>query len=208
MPGIERVLLMCLARALSSRISSRSFLLAIAVLVFSPEALADDDAAASTSTIESGGYGAPELKLTSVNGSAGLLLGSQGGWIINHHFVLGGAGYGLATDAESVSNGTKTTIDFGYGGVRPAVIVGSEASMFHLTGGVLLGGMGVSRDGGSSAVTWVIEPDLGAEMTVKKWLRVSLAGTYRIAGAASDVNLRSGQLSGPAASLAVKFGAF
>jgi hypothetical protein len=98
-------------------------------------------------------------------------------------------------------------VKLGYGGVRLGGILGGEGPV-HFTGGVLLGGAAVGRGDGDSAGTWAIEPDAGVEATVTSWLRVSLAGSYRFLGAADEVHLRSAQLSGPAAGLAVKLGSF
>jgi hypothetical protein len=38
-----------------------------------------------------------DTKFTSILASPALLVGAQGGWIINHRFILGLGGYGLAT---------------------------------------------------------------------------------------------------------------
>ncbi len=51
--------------------------------------------------IESGGFGGPAVKVTSINGETAVLIGGCGGWIINHTFVLGGAGYGLVTNVNA-----------------------------------------------------------------------------------------------------------
>ncbi|MCB0804675.1 MAG: hypothetical protein KDC05_02700 [Bacteroidales bacterium] len=82
------------------------------------------------SNFESGGYGAPELKLGQVNDEMSLFVGGRGGWIIGHKFVLGGAGYGLTTNntfnsiemvTDSLGNSAmadrKLKIDMGYGGL-------------------------------------------------------------------------------------------
>ena len=48
--------------------------------------------------IESGGFGAPVVKMTSMMDEFAVLLGGRGGWILNRTFVLGGGGYGLVND--------------------------------------------------------------------------------------------------------------
>lgn len=45
----------------------------------------------------SGGFGGPATAFTTIHGDFAILVGGRGGWIVNHSFVLGGAGYGLAT---------------------------------------------------------------------------------------------------------------
>jgi hypothetical protein len=51
--------------------------------------------------IESGGFGGPVLKVTSINGENAVMIGGRGGWIINHSLVLGGGGYGLVTEVKA-----------------------------------------------------------------------------------------------------------
>lgn len=51
--------------------------------------------------IENGGFGGPVVKVTSINGESAVFVGGRGGWIINHTFVLGGAGYGLVTNVNA-----------------------------------------------------------------------------------------------------------
>ena len=41
--------------------------------------------------IESGGYGAPVVKISWLNGEAAVVVGAQGGWIINHSFCSASA---------------------------------------------------------------------------------------------------------------------
>lgn len=79
----------------------------------------------------SGGYGAPELRLGNINNTSSLFVGGRGGWIIGHQFVLGGAGYGLATNntfdhTENLLDGNDNMVNdsirslkigMGYGGV-------------------------------------------------------------------------------------------
>ncbi len=38
------------------------------------------------------------LKSTSISGKSAWLVGGRCGWIVNHSFVIGGGGYGLASD--------------------------------------------------------------------------------------------------------------
>ena len=70
----------------------------LAVLLSYP-AMAQDETLVSGKT-ESGGYGGPLCKMGQINGETGIFVGGQGGWIINHRFVLGGTGYGLVNDVE------------------------------------------------------------------------------------------------------------
>jgi hypothetical protein len=57
------------------------------VIVFTLPVLAQE-ATLINGEIESGGFGGPVLKVTSINGENAVLVGGRGGWIINHSFVL------------------------------------------------------------------------------------------------------------------------
>lgn len=167
------------------------------------------------SRVSHGGYGAPEVKLTSIAGTAGLLVGGQGGWVINHVFVLGGAGYGLATDVPSpdvlqTPGASRAFLSYGYGGPRLTFIPGARRPV-HLVAAVLVGGGHVSSksEGRSTGGGFfVVEPELGVEVNVARHLRIALGASYRIAGATSIVGLDTGALSGPTGLLAVKIGDF
>ena len=85
--------------------------------------------------IEHGGYGGPVFKFTQIgpNQDYGYLVGGQGGWIINHQFVLGGGGYGLSNNIPAdwlpespdlyPTFGTQY-LNFGYGGLFLAYKIG------------------------------------------------------------------------------------
>jgi len=105
--------------------------------------------------IESGGFGAPEFKVSQVNNKTSLLFGGKGGWIINHKFVIGGAGYGMTSkntfdytedledlDGNMVFDSTRTlNLSMGYGGVYLEFIM-LPKKLFHLTFPLLIGSGG------------------------------------------------------------------
>jgi hypothetical protein len=189
--------------------SSIRLLTALSVMAFSTSAFAAEaSASGSTDRFESGGYGAPDLRLSNVAGSAGLFMGSQGGWIINHHFVFGGAGYGLVNDVK-LTRGVPRDVSFAYGGFRPGVMFGVAGDALHITGGLLLGAAGVSLGDGSKT-TFVAEPDVGLDFTITSWLRAGVSASYRFGAPVGEgiTRLAFNDLSGPAAGLNVKFGSF
>ncbi len=57
--------------------------------------------------VESGGFGGPVVKMTSLNGQDGILVGGRGGWILNHSFIIGGGGYGLANNVRAKVPGSE-----------------------------------------------------------------------------------------------------
>ena len=108
------------------------------------------------SDFESGGYGAPELKLGQVNNEMSLFVGGRGGWIIGHKFVLGGAGYGLTTNntfsyteellrpsGTPVDSTRRLKIDMGYGGLLLEYIAFPKKAV-HLSFPVIIAAGGTS----------------------------------------------------------------
>jgi hypothetical protein len=188
--------------------------------------------------IESGGYGAPELKLGNVNGETSLLLGGRGGWIIGHKFVLGAGGYGMATNntfmedpshkpASVPADSTREIrLDMGYGGLLLEFIALPKKAV-HLSFPVLIGAgganlgastyVGQSNDLGEYLATYdfiehtgffVFEPGVHVELNMTKFFRLSAGGTYRYIAGADLERLKNNDLSGFTFSFALKFGAF
>lgn len=192
------------------RVFTRTISLALISLLVPSFAWASgsaDAGAGATTDSGNGGYGAPEVKATQLAGSAALLVGSQGGWIAKHHFVLGGGGYGLVSDLSS--KGVEQKIGFGYGGLRLAFVLGDKDDRFHFGGGALLGGAGMSV-GDASTVAWVMEPELNTDVSVLPWLRVGVSSGYRfvVPSTNNDARLTFSQMSGATVGLQIKLGSF
>lgn len=75
----------------------RIYAIVLLVLILTGTALAEDETLLG-GEIESGGYGALVVKFGHIKGEGGILVGVQGGWIVNHTLVIGGGGYGLANN--------------------------------------------------------------------------------------------------------------
>ena len=177
-----------------------------------------------------GGYGAPESKLTTVMSSPALLLGAQGGWVVNHRFILGLAGYGLASRHEVPETmrvgGLPSTLEMGYGGLRLGYIV-APASLVHFGFGVVMGGGGlvaVSREPATTVAPngertseqrranadafFAFEPEIEGEVNVTQFMRIAVSGSYRVIDGIEAPGLDIASLSGPSLGLALRFGAF
>jgi hypothetical protein len=170
--------------------------------------------------VESGGYGAPEVRFTRLAGHDAILVGARGGWIIDHAFVVGVAGFGSASrrvDAGQVlPSGRAAGLEFGYGGVDLGW-VSRPGDRVHLTLGLLLGGGAVSfndparlDDGwiGPTDEFLVVEPSAALELRVTRSVRVAAGGGYRIVTGARSATVRSADLRAPAAGLTLKLGRF
>jgi hypothetical protein len=171
--------------------------------------------------VKHGGYGAPEVKVTSFTGDAALLVGGQAGWIIDRQLVLGVAGYGLAMShsptEELLRPEGPSRIAFGYGGARVAWTHRPQR-MFHASFGVLVGAGGVgvvTHDIGAgryythnTAAFFAAEPATELELNVTSFMRVSASVGYRFITGTDEPGLHSSDMSGVAGGLAFKFGVF
>jgi hypothetical protein len=188
-----------------------------------------DDATLFKGKIAHGGFGAAAVKITPVDGEAAVMPGVQGGWIIGHSLVIGLAGFGLATRQEAPAGmrvqGRPSTLEMGYGGFRAGYIL-LPKSIVHLGFGVLVGAGGVaalSRDEllviddgqanyerrvDNSDAFFVTEPEIEAEINVTKFMRVAVSGSYRFVADIDSPGLSASRVGGPAAGLALRFGAF
>lgn len=173
--------------------------------------------------IEHGGYGSPVVKFTTINDKLGLLVGGQGGWIINHTLVLGGGGYGLSIDVQTltIEDSVRKYVDFGYGGFLIEYVMNSD-KLIHFAINTLIGGGYVgsrkARDDDDHKKDnefhslddgfFVLEPGLTVDLNVTKLLRASVGVNYRyIAGVASGPSTNK-DISGPSVMLMLRFGKF
>lgn len=175
--------------------------------------------------IDNGGFGGVIVSGTAIDGKAALLVGGGGGWIINHTFIIGGAGMGLANDIEANYNdstGNPLMLNMGYGGLMLGYIYNSDA-VVHFTGGFLVGGGGISfREGNwydhefdnsydnrfGNDVYLVIEPQISVELNLTSWFRLTGGGSYRFISSADYHGLTNSDLAGPSGTIMFKFGKF
>ena len=203
------------------------YLLCLLIVLCTCSVFAQEQTLIGSSDVEHGGYGALVVKFTSINNDLGVLVGGRGGWIINHAFAIGGAGYGLANNvrANSVGPFGQEFVDLGYGGLDLEFIANSD-DLLHFSVHALIGAGAVGfRYGiGDNGDAWnnlygnngpnrydaffVVEPGINLDLNVITWFRVSLGAGYRhISGVSSDVSSNA-KLSGPSGMLTFRFGKF
>jgi hypothetical protein len=93
-----------------------------------------------------GGWGGFTLAYTKAGGKDAFLSGGRGGWLIDHHFTLGLAGYGFYTDMNFNDPYQQPTIDNyslggGYGGLLIEPIF-FPFKPVHFSVPILIGGGG------------------------------------------------------------------
>lgn len=93
--------------------------LCVLIMLCAMPLYAQEDYLLGSSSIEHGGYGALVTKFTSINGRFGLVMGVRGGWIIDHTFAVGIAGYGLVSNVKANAPGPngEPYVGLGYGGL-------------------------------------------------------------------------------------------
>ncbi len=175
--------------------------------------------------IENGGFGGPTVKFSSLNNKFALLVGGGGGWLINHSFLIGGAGYGLvntidASDAARAYYGIygDMKFDFGYGGLLLEYI-GSPNDLLHYTISALIGAGGVTYreqydnwintlPNDHASPFFVLEPGVTTELNVTRFFRLNAGVGYRLVRGSDLPGISDSELSDVAVNLTFKFGKF
>jgi hypothetical protein len=174
-----------------------------------------------------GGYGAMGLKAATMDGEKRYLVGGRGGWIINHTFMLGMAGYGMVGPAmERNIEGEVRKYGMGYGGIDLGVTLPIPSPLtfsLHYIAGI--GGVGYTvdtdgEDGDFDHLDWdssgdtdwffIGEPQINAEMAVTPFMRICLGAGYRYISGVNEerIGIDAEALSGPHTEIMVKFGYF
>ncbi|MCU7493837.1 MAG: hypothetical protein HF314_03660 [Ignavibacteria bacterium] len=174
--------------------------------------------------IENGGFGGPVVKFTEVKKSFGVIVGGYGGWLINHQFLVGGGGFGLANDILADEEVTdifgfteRPRLNFGYGGLI-LEYYHDPMKLVHFSFSLLVGGGGVSyregifmehssRDNTPDAF-FVLEPAVSGELNVAKFFKVGLGAGYRWASGINMPGVKNSDFSNFSINLALKFGKF
>jgi len=153
-----------------------------------------------------------------INGQTGIFVGGQGGWIINHTFVLGGRGYGLVNevDVEGLQN---IKLEFGCGGALLEYIIASD-KLLHLGIQCMIGAGGVRHavkdytqdhddiDYSSDDAFFVLEPGINLVLNITKYFRLSAGAEYRYVNGVEYEDLSDSDLSGVSVQILFKFGVF
>lgn len=183
---------------------------AVAGLIFAPSVHAQAETLASGG-LESGGFGAGVVRFSGVADQFAVFAGGRGGWIINHTFILGGAGYGLVSDISVDSNPPIPLLpgrdfEFGYGGLELTYVHASD-KLIHFTVSALIGGGSIKRFDVSDGV-FVFEPFADVVLNVTNFFRLAGGGGYRFVSGVEGFGLSNGDMSQFFGELALKFGSF
>lgn len=155
----------------------------------------------------SGGFGGPVVKFSEVLSEFAVFAGGRGGWIINHTFVIGAGGYGLANDIRLGDSIVGRDVEFGYGGLEFEYI-NSSNSLVHFSVYMLIGAGGLSGTVVEEESVFVLEPALNAELNITKFFRLNGGVGYRWVSAVDNPGFADSDFTAVCGQLTAKFGAF
>jgi hypothetical protein len=150
------------------------------------------------------------------------MLGARGGAVLRRHFVLGAAGFSLVNEpnmpASAQLGAGSHNISLGGGGFWFAYVLSPEW-VVHPSFGVLLGGGSVGYQVTdqapglpatyTSSSFFLAEPEVEVDVNVTRFMRVGVGAYYRVVlGVKLEDKLTNGDVGGPGALLAVKFGVY
>lgn len=173
-----------------------------------------------------GGYIAPEIKVSNVHEDISMFIGGKLGFTMNEKFSVGLAGYGLVNNSNFLreiapSSGTfsSTSIGFGYGGLNMEYTLFNN-KVVHFTIPVVVGAGGVYlyEDDGDyfnndwdeieNSAAFVVEPGLTVELNLFKYFRVDIGASYRYVSGTDLLYLDDEDLSDLSYNVTFKFGFF
>ena len=170
---------------------------------------------------ESGTFGSPVFKYTSILKQNSLIIGGRFGWVINKSFVLGGGFYGLTgsvrTNYIDKKSGQNVRMGFNFGGLELEYISFSGKPV-HVSIDMLFAGGGlyfsvadksVPHNSYFSQDLLVWEPSINLEINTLSWLKTDLNFSYRmITSFKGSYGITKEDLTGPAVGIAFKLGSF
>lgn len=140
-----------------------------------------------------GGYGGVTALGTWISRTPSLLLGLEGGLLLDHRLAIGLAGFALSSRVEGprFSNGNESLLGFGYGGLSLRYQFVCEGPIYASFGSLIGGGvialfersdddtLEFNEDEQSANGFLVIEPSAQVHANLTHWMRLGLNGSYR-----------------------------
>jgi len=168
------------------------------------------------------GFGSVDLKYSNFVDRPALLIGAQGGVLLDHHFYLGVGAYGLTTRVqfESPEDAALYNLNGGYAGVLLGGVI-APSRVFHIYIPALIGAGSLDItdpnyliSGFTEEVTvessafFVVEPGLEIEANITHFFRLGLGGTWRFVEGAELTRLDNNSLSNWSTYISFRFGRF
>jgi Outer membrane protein beta-barrel domain len=182
----------------------------ILVLIISASAIASIAQSKKTAV---GGYGAGTAELTYINGKPALNLGAYGGVLLNHRWLIGLAGNNIFFKQDGSE--MKENFQLNYYGLyseyrfmpqrKVNVSLGVTGALGWLEREVPNSKGDMDKDGD---FTNVIQPKVGINIKVTKFMQVQAYGSYRFTGSTNSAFQSGKDLNGASAGVGLVFGAF
>lgn len=168
--------------------------------------------------IKAAAFGSPVFKFGPIGPSntQAFIVGGEGGWILNDHFIVGAGLYGLATkiDPEDPILPKEEIIHFNYGGFNLGYIL-QPHNLFYFKAECLIGfGRIAYRDKdynlgyGDTDTNYLIEPRISAGINLIKGTRFNIGVAFRHVVGTEYFVTTNEQLGGPLLSFSFEVGSF
>ncbi len=168
------------------------------------------------------GFGAFEMKLTPIADRTSLFIGATGGVNVNKYFMLGVAGYGLASGTEISGEipPKDLRLNGGYGGllvgfnifsrevVHLSIPIVFGVGQMYITDPTFFSNSSDSDYTIENSAFMVVEPGANVVFNITSFFRLGMGGSYRYVQGLSLTNLTDEQLLGWAINLNLRFGSF
>ena len=157
-----------------------------------------------------GGFGGPFIEIGAINGQVGASVGG-GGAVTLDEFFIGGYGQGTSYPDLTIDN-QSWNIRYGHGGLWFGY-VGPNYKLLHFYSSFKLG-WGRARlqreiAGDINDRVFVLTPEIGAEVNLTEFFKLSFTGGYRWVNGISQLpNLNNGDFSSPVGIITFRFGSF
>ena len=157
-----------------------------------------------------GGFGGPYIEVGSINGQVGADVGGGGALMLDEFFI---GGYGQGTSyPDAMINDIDRNIKFSHGGLWFGYVK-EQYKLLHLFSSLKLG-WGRARlraedEPDESDRIFVLTPEIGIEVNLTDFFKLSLGGGYRFVSGVSKLSeLDNGDFSSPVGILTFRFGGF
>lgn len=160
-----------------------------------------------------GGYGMAYTEFTTVNGKPAQGIGGYGGLLVNHKWLIGISGINVLfrQDVESKSerfqfNNYGLYTEYRFLHDKPVnLTLGVSGSMGWVTTTANAKGSTMPKDGD---FTYVLQPQLGIDIKVFRFMQVRLNGGYRFSGKTNSTYYSGTNMNGVSVGAGLSFGAF
>lgn len=198
-------------------------MLLIALMLFATFAWSQEirtlSANEGSQTTTFGGYGAPLIQFSQMNGDLAVIVGGKGGAVINRKFVFGGIGKAVVNNitfsGDDLEGNNDVLLRLGYGeiGVFLEYVFKLESPVhFSIPVNIMAGRASVHNDGSDVEVeasgVFVVEPGINLEFNVSENFMPGINVSYRQVWGSSLENISDQDLAGFNVGLLFKFGSF